>query len=102
MISPEDFSPGDCPGVSKLDGWGDADVDDWTDGVGRTSEQLLADLRSGMGGMGMGGTGTTMRDAGGMGMMASRVLGGDAGDVRPLYLLKRPRRRRAAHPKRTS
>ncbi len=82
-------------------------LDDWTDGVGRTSEQLLADLRSGMGGMGMGGmgmggTGTTMRDAGGMGMMASRVLGGDAGDVRPLYLLKRPRRRRAAHPKRTS
>ena len=59
-------------------------LDDWTDGVGPSPDELLADLRSagdaggasGMGGM-MGG------GSGGMGMM-----GGDGGDVPyPLFLV---------------
>jgi multicopper oxidase len=52
-------------------------LDDWTDGVGPTPEQIFADLTRGggsTGGMGMGGMG--------MGM------GGDGGDVAyPLYLV---------------
>jgi FtsP/CotA-like multicopper oxidase with cupredoxin domain len=58
-------------------------LDDWTDGVGPSPEQIYADLKaggsSGMGGMGMGGMGMGM---GGMGM------GMDGGDVTyPLYLV---------------
>jgi FtsP/CotA-like multicopper oxidase with cupredoxin domain len=62
-------------------------LDDWTDGVGRSPDQILQDLqRRGMAGMGgMEGT-----DHGGMGgMTESRgPLRGDPGDVRyPLYLV---------------
>jgi FtsP/CotA-like multicopper oxidase with cupredoxin domain len=75
-------------------------LDDWVDGTGYTPDQVLASLRKGMGGMsgmssspaaspssGMGSAGS-----GGSGPMlsgaASRLLGGDAGDVRyPCYLI---------------
>jgi FtsP/CotA-like multicopper oxidase with cupredoxin domain len=61
--------------------------DDWTDGLGRTPDQVLGDLRArgiagmgGMSGMDMGG-----RDMGGGGMSS---LGVDAGDVAyPAYLV---------------
>ena len=54
-------------------------LDDWTDGVGPSPEQIYADLKaggsSGMGGMGMGGMG---------------MAGMDGGDVSyPLYLINR-------------
>jgi|GEM_PF-3984398 len=61
-------------------------LDDWTDGVGRSPDQVLEDLRrrgmAGMGGMGdMGGMHGGMGDA-------RNPLGGDPGDVRyPLYLV---------------
>jgi len=61
-------------------------LDDWTDGLGATPEQLQARLMA-QGGMGMMGQG-------GMGMMgqggsdASAVLGGVGGQIAyPLYLL---------------
>ncbi len=62
-------------------------LDDWTDGVGRSPQQILDDLRraawarwGGMGGMG-GGMGET--GAGG-----STLLGGDPGDVTyPYYVI---------------
>jgi FtsP/CotA-like multicopper oxidase with cupredoxin domain len=51
-------------------------LDDWTDGVGPSPEQIYADLRKGgMSGMSTGGP-------------SSKLLGGDAGDVRyPYYLV---------------
>ncbi|TDO14519.1 FtsP/CotA-like multicopper oxidase with cupredoxin domain [Mycobacterium sp. BK086] len=49
-------------------------LDDWTDGVGKSPEQIYADLRKGV--MNMGGGG------------GSTLLGGDAGDViYPYYLV---------------
>ncbi|MDT5315121.1 MAG: multicopper oxidase, partial [Mycobacterium sp.] len=54
-------------------------LDDWTDGVGRSPQDIYDSLHhgmSGMGGMGMSGVGT------------SSFLGGDAGDVHyPYYLV---------------
>ncbi len=64
-------------------------LDDWTDGVGRSPDQVLEDLqRRGM--AGMGGMGNMEGMQGGMGGMgdARNPLGGDPGDVRyPLYLV---------------
>jgi len=56
-------------------------LDDWLDGVdGRSPERQFAELRAGMGGHRMGGHL--------MGAGSSRLLGGDAGDVRyPHFLL---------------
>jgi len=77
-------------------------LDDWTDGIGRRPERILARLQRGMGmgsgstsdgGMGdtdMGGVDMGGMDHGDMsaGSMMSDVLGGMAGDVAyPLYLL---------------
>nr|WP_183323780.1 multicopper oxidase family protein [Cryobacterium roopkundense] len=59
-------------------------LDDWLDGVTGTPDEVLDELRGGMGGMmGSGGTGSHM-------MMGARsdLLGGDAGDVRyPHFLI---------------
>ena len=67
-------------------------LDDWTDGIGTTPDQVLDDLRrKGMGSMsgmsssggGMGGMSTS-----GMGVSATDPLGKDAGDVRyPFHLV---------------
>jgi len=62
-------------------------LDDWTDGVGRSPQQIFDDLKKGgMGAMGQGGMGQ-----GGMGQMGatgSNLLGGDPGDVTyPYYLI---------------
>jgi FtsP/CotA-like multicopper oxidase with cupredoxin domain len=88
-------------------------LDDWIDGVTATPDEVLAQLRRGMGDMGghdMGGHDMSNMDGGMDGMDAgsspgptassgappdvrlmgatSRLLGGDAGDVRyPLYLI---------------
>lgn len=64
-------------------------LDDWTDGIAETPEEILARLvEGGMGGMaGMDHSGTSI---GGQmpGMAMSEVLGGDAGDVLyPHYLI---------------
>jgi len=61
-------------------------MDDWTDGVGRSPEQILADLEKG--GMGaMGGPGG-MGGMSGMGGGESKLLGGDPGDViYPYYII---------------
>lgn len=65
-------------------------LDDWTDGVGRSPQQILDDLEKG--GMGaMGGSGG-MGGMGGMGQMGenagSKLLGGDPGDViYPYYII---------------
>lgn len=61
-------------------------MDDWTDGVGRSPQQIFDDLKSGgmgaMGSMGQGGMGQ-----GGMGGGDS-LLGGDPGDVTyPYYVI---------------
>ncbi len=69
-------------------------LDDWTDGIGRRPERILARLQRGMG-MGSGSTSEGGMDMGGMdhgdmaaGSLISDVLGGMAGDVAyPLYLL---------------
>ncbi|MEZ5117505.1 MAG: multicopper oxidase family protein [Candidatus Nanopelagicales bacterium] len=67
-------------------------LDDWTDGVGPSPEQILADLRAGSGGgMGMGGMGMDgmggMAGSGSEGMHGGGMHGG-AGDVDyPLYLV---------------
>ena len=56
-------------------------LDDWIDGVGGTPDEVLAELRQGMGGM-HGGGGHMMMGA------TSALLGGDAGDVAyPHYLI---------------
>jgi FtsP/CotA-like multicopper oxidase with cupredoxin domain len=56
-------------------------LDDWLDGVSGDPDQVLAELRQGMGGM-MGGGGHMMMGA------TSALLGGDAGDVKyPHFLL---------------
>jgi FtsP/CotA-like multicopper oxidase with cupredoxin domain len=56
-------------------------LDDWLDGVTGTPDEVLAELRQGMGAM-MNGGGHAMMGAG------SSLLGGDAGDVRyPHFLL---------------
>jgi FtsP/CotA-like multicopper oxidase with cupredoxin domain len=62
-------------------------LDDWTDGVGRSPEKILAGLRKGMGkGMDMGSHESSAM--GSMSGMRSRALGGMAGDVAyPLYLI---------------
>lgn len=62
-------------------------LDDWTDGVGRSPQQIFDDLKKGgMGAMGQGGMGQ-----GGMGQMGSggsELLGGDPGDViYPYYVI---------------
>ena len=70
-------------------------LDDWTDGVGRSPQQILDDLKKGgmgaMGGMGQGGMGQGGMGQGGMGQMGSggdKLLGGDPGDVTyPYYII---------------
>ncbi len=71
-------------------------LDDWTDGVGKTPEALMADLKAGGGSMMGGGMGGNSRMGGGMGMSAGDSGGGggmgmgatDAGDVDyPMYLI---------------
>ena len=62
-------------------------LDDWTDGVGRSPQQILADLEKG----GMGAMGS-MGEMGSMGQMGgsqgSALLGGDPGDViYPYYVI---------------
>lgn len=59
-------------------------MDDWTDGVGRSPEQILKDLESGgMGAMGGPGGMAGMGSDGG-----SKLLGGDPGDViYPYYII---------------
>ena len=62
-------------------------MDDWTDGVGRSPQQILDDLeKGGMGAMGaMGGPGGMGGMGGGGG---SKLLGGDPGDViYPYYII---------------
>jgi multicopper oxidase len=60
-------------------------LDDWTDGIGKTPQEIYDDLHDqhGMGGMpGMGGM------SGMSGVGRSELLGGDAGDVNyPYYLI---------------
>ena len=63
-------------------------LDDWTDGVGKSPQQILDDLeKGGMGAMG-GGMGE-MGSAGSMGSNGgSNLLGGDPGDVTyPYYII---------------
>ncbi len=68
-------------------------VDDWLDGVrGYTPDKVLALLKRGMGGMGGSGSMGSMGSGGGSGVLlsgaTSRLLGGDAGDVKyPGYLI---------------
>ncbi|WP_433611959.1 multicopper oxidase family protein [Prescottella agglutinans] len=68
-------------------------LDDWTDGVGRSPQQILDDLsRGGMGSMSHGSMpGMNMPGMGGMmagGVGTSGLLGGDAADVDyPYYLV---------------
>lgn len=59
-------------------------VDDWTDGVGRSPQQILDELeKGGMGAMGSMGGMDSMGGAGG-----SKLLGGDPGDViYPYYII---------------
>lgn len=61
-------------------------LDDWTDGVGESPDDILARLTDGgMEGMGHPGMGMDSETSG---MAMSDVLGGDAGDVLyPLYLI---------------
>src|SRR5690242_10065751 len=66
-------------------------LDDWVDGTGRTPDQVLASLKAGTSGSGMGGMDGMRMGMGGMGMggeaMRSPLLGG-AGDVTyPHYLV---------------
>lgn len=78
-------------------------LDDWTDGVGKTPDEVLADLRrngmksmsgmsssggsSGMGGM-SGSSGMNGMASPGMGVSAQNPLGKDTGDVRyPFHLI---------------
>ena len=60
-------------------------IDDWTDGVGRSPQQIFDELRSGgMGAMGSMGQGSM----GQMGQVAgSKLLGGDPGDVTYPYFV---------------
>jgi FtsP/CotA-like multicopper oxidase with cupredoxin domain len=60
-------------------------LDDWTDGVGRSPEQIFEDLKKG----GMGAMGSMGQMGGGqMGSGGSALLGGDPGDViYPYYLV---------------
>jgi len=60
-------------------------LDDWTDGVGRSPQQILDELKAGgMGAMGsMGGAGSM----GAMGAGGSELLGGDPGDVTYPYFV---------------
>lgn len=66
-------------------------LDDWTDGVGKSPQQILDDLeKGGMGAMGsMGGMGTGGMDSGGqMASAGGNLLGGDPGDVTyPYYVI---------------
>lgn len=75
-------------------------LDDWIDGTGYTPDQVLADLRGGMNGMGSSATASappspTMNGMSGMNGTpgptmsgaSSSLLGGDAGDVRYRYYL---------------
>jgi FtsP/CotA-like multicopper oxidase with cupredoxin domain len=68
-------------------------ADDWIDGVrGYTPDKVQALLKQGMSGMSSGGSMGSMGSAGGSGVLlsgaTSRLLGGDAGDVRyPGYLI---------------
>lgn len=61
-------------------------LDDWTDGVGESPDDILARLTGGdMGGMDHSGMGMGAETPG---MAMSDVLGGDAGDIMyPLYLI---------------
>lgn len=67
-------------------------LDDWLDGVTATPDQVLADLKKGMGGMGgmMGGSqgGAPTRNGNLLTNTGSSLLGGDSGDVYyPYYLI---------------
>ncbi|KUL42791.1 hypothetical protein ADL12_09100 [Streptomyces regalis] len=66
-------------------------LDDWVDGVTGTPDEVLAELRQGMGGMDMGegsSSPSASASSGGMSMRfmmmgaESELLGGDAGDVK--------------------
>ena len=61
-------------------------LDDWTDGVGRSPQQIFEDLKKGgMGAMGQGGMADGMNQ---MGAGGSELLGGDPGDVTyPYYVI---------------
>ncbi|MEU3885086.1 multicopper oxidase family protein [Streptomyces sp. NPDC029041] len=56
-------------------------LDDWTDGVTGTPDEVFAELKQGMGGMDMGGNTFLLMGA------ESNLLGGDAGDVKYPYHL---------------
>jgi len=60
-------------------------LDDWTDGVGKSPQQIFDDLKkNGMGAMGGGGMGGMGADGAG----GSTLLGGDPGDVTyPYYVI---------------
>jgi FtsP/CotA-like multicopper oxidase with cupredoxin domain len=62
-------------------------LDDWTDGIGRSPQQIFDDLRkNGMGAMSESSTGQD--GMGQMGPRGSELLGGDPGDVTyPYYLI---------------
>lgn len=58
-------------------------LDDWLDGIGRTPEQALSRLKSSMSHGGSMNSMSSMKMAG-----SSKLLGGDAGDIRyPYYLI---------------
>ncbi|QOV33860.1 multicopper oxidase family protein [Streptomyces ferrugineus] len=61
-------------------------LDDWVDGVTGTPDEVLAELRHGMGGMDMDGMGDMSTKFMLMGA-ESELLGGDAGDVKYPYHL---------------
>ncbi|WP_405933238.1 multicopper oxidase family protein [Streptomyces sp. NBC_00827] len=58
-------------------------LDDWVDGITGTPDEVFAELRQGMGGMGMGGMSGKFTLMG----ATSDLLGGDAGDVKYPYHL---------------
>jgi FtsP/CotA-like multicopper oxidase with cupredoxin domain len=65
-------------------------LDDWTDGVGRSPQQIFEELKAGgMGAMGQPGMGESgMGSMGQMGAGGSELLGGDPGDVTyPYYVI---------------
>jgi FtsP/CotA-like multicopper oxidase with cupredoxin domain len=64
-------------------------LDDWTDGVGKSPQQIFDDLKAnGMGAMGGGGMGGMDGGMGGSGAGGSTLLGGDPGDVTyPYYVI---------------
>lgn len=63
-------------------------LDDWTDGVGKSPEQIFADLRAGTSNRSTGSTGMGGMTMGASGGMGGGAMTGDGGDVTyPLYLI---------------